>query len=498
MLAALLAGATASAAPSGNWQAAESAHFIIYSRNSPERIEKLASDLESYDKLMRMASGTRDEDSVVKVRIYEVEDTSDIQRALGVSNTGIAGFYDSNVLGPFLVTPRTIDFETTADFTPSLVLHHEYAHHFMLQYFPAIYPDWYVEGFAELIGSSKRMHDGRIGYGMPATHRGQYIAENWVPVSDLLLKEKVTYLDTYAEGWVLTHFFTFTPERTKQFRAYLNALAAGQSLKDAALVFGNLNDLNRDARKYLMAGSFSYRPVKVDIPQPAVRKSRLLSAGEAALIPEVIAFNDSSLGGIRKPGERERQRVRREALLQSVRDKAAAYLSDPFAIYFLAEAENAAGNYPAAEAATDRLLAIQPDQVRALARKSMLLSRRASKLDGAARTAMAGQARAMAVRANKIATDDPLPLLAYYESYRLPGEKAPEAAIEGLMQAVSTLPRDDGVRLTLVNELESDGRYEEAVGWIMPIANDPHESPMRTAAREQLDRLRKERGGSSK
>ena len=104
----------------------------------------------------------------------------------------------------------------------------------------------------------------------------------------------------------------------------------------------------------------------------------------------------------------------------------------------------------------------------------------------------------MAVRANKIATDDPLPLLAYYESYRLPGEKAPEAAIEGLMQAVSTLPRDDGVRLTLVNELESDGRYEEAVGWIMPIANDPHESPMRTAAREQLDRLRKERGGSSK
>jgi hypothetical protein len=122
----------------------------------------------------------------------------------------------------------------------------------------------------------------------------------------------------------------------------------------------------------------------------------------------------------------------------------------------------------------------------------MLLARQAATLQGSARTQLSEQARLLAVKANQTDINNPLPLLAYYESFRLAGEKAPEAAVQGLMQAVSTLPRDDGIRMLLVNELESDRRYAEAIGWIMPIANDPHESPMRSAAREQLARLRQE------
>ena len=79
------------------------------------------------------------------------------------------------------MTPRKTT-GTGRYFTPDLVLHHEYAHHFMLQYFPAIYPGWYTEGFAELIGSSKMMDDGRIGYGMPALHRGNDINAYWAPL----------------------------------------------------------------------------------------------------------------------------------------------------------------------------------------------------------------------------------------------------------------------------------------------------------------------------
>ena len=107
---------------------------------------------------------------------------------------------------------------------------------------------------------------------------------------------------------------------------------------------------------------------------------------------------------------------------------------------------------------------------------------------------MAAQARALAGRANRSDKDDPLPLLAYYESYRLIGEKVPNLAVEGLMQAVSTRPKDTGMRLRLVNQLESEGRYAEAIGWIMPIANDPHDAPLRSAAREQLERLRQKLG----
>jgi tetratricopeptide (TPR) repeat protein len=485
-----LATSTASAA-APVWQAAETAHFIIYSKGSQQRLEKLATDLESYDKLMRMATGMGDENDIVKVRIYEVDNTGDIERALGISNTGVAGFYDSNILGPFLVTPRSIDTETK-DFTPELVLHHEYAHHFMLQYFPAVYPDWYVEGFAELIGSSKRLDDGRIGYGMPATHRGHDIATDWVALQELLVKERVTDVDTYGQGWALTHFFTFTPPRTKQFRAYLDALTAGKSMKEASQVFGDLADLNREARRYITAGSFSYRPVKVDIAQPVIRRTRPLSAAEVALVPEVIAFRDEPLDTYRKPSERNRQRKLREANLNRIREKAQLYPGDTFALYFLAEAENAAGNYAQAQAAADRLLALQPNHVRAMARKSMLLSQQASTLQGPGRAAMGADARALAVKANRADAVDPLPLLAYYESFRLIGEKVPELAVTGLMQVVSTLPRNDGLRLQLVDQLESDGRYAEAIGWIMAVANSPHESPLRATAREKLERLRQE------
>ena len=153
VLGAVLAVALSSARPAAaEWRVYEARHFQIYSESGEAKATELAARLERYDKLMRMATGIPD-DNPAKVRIFEVASTDDIEKALGVSNTGIAGFYTSNSFGPFLLTPRKTE-EGGRYFTPLLVLQHEYAHHFMLQYFPATYPGWYVEGFAELIGSS--------------------------------------------------------------------------------------------------------------------------------------------------------------------------------------------------------------------------------------------------------------------------------------------------------------------------------------------------------
>ena len=191
---AAVAALSLSTAAQAEWREVETAHFRIVTESAPADVEKFAARLESYDRLMRMVTGTKD-DKPVKVRIYEVAGLGEVERAVNAPNSGIAGFYDSNALGPFAVTPRKTQ-GAGRHFTPELVLHHEYAHHFMLQYFPAIYPGWYVEGFAELIGSSKPMDDGRIGYGMPALHRGNDINAYWVPLQELLTKEKVVYLDT--------------------------------------------------------------------------------------------------------------------------------------------------------------------------------------------------------------------------------------------------------------------------------------------------------------
>ncbi|MBA3667654.1 MAG: hypothetical protein H0W65_08025 [Sphingomonas sp.] len=111
-------------------------------------------------------------------------------------------------------------------------------------------------------------------------------------------------------------------------------------------------------------------------------------------------------------------------------------------------------------------------------------------MTGDGRKQLVVRARAMAVRANRSDPDDPRPLLAYYQSFSLNGEAPPPAAVDGLMQAVSLLPRDNGSRQLLVDQLAREKRYDEAIAWLMPVANSPHKSPRREAAQQQMKQLR--------
>ena len=481
------------------WHAAETQHFIIYSKSPQQRIEQLATDLESYDKLIRMATDINDNLPPVKVRVYEVDGMNDVQKALGIDETsGVAGFYTSNSLGPYLVTPHSIDAGIDPEFTAAIVMHHEYAHHLMLQYFPVAYPSWYIEGFAELIGASKVMDDGRIGYGMPARYRSHAIAAtNWVPLQELLTHEKVYGLDTYAQGWAVTHFFTFDKKRSQQFRQYLAALNSGQSLADAAKVFGDLNQLDREARSYVTSSSFEYRPVKVDIAKPVIQSVRTVSAGEAALIPEVIAYDDTDPNQIEKKGIRDHDLMLRQHNLERTRDIVQQYPNDPFALRFLAEIEYSVGDYAQSEAAADKLLAISPNDVHGMARKAMTMAIQAKNLPASQKAAVLEQARSLASKANHLDTLDPLPLLAYYETFHEAGEQAPEVAVNGLRQVVSTDPRATVPRELLVDELASERQWAEAIGWLSPLANDPHNSPVRDSARTKMAWLKSQLAGKA-
>lgn len=493
LVAGLLSVSAVAAEPA--WTASETKHFIIYSKSPPERVRDLAIDLERYDKLIRMATNIPDDVQSTKVRIYEVDGLKEIRDALGEDeDSAIAGFYSANSLGPFLVTPRKTGY-VGEYFDADLVRHHEYAHHMMLQYFPKAYPQWYVEGFAELIGSSKVMPDGRIGYGMPAKQRGHDIAVDWAPLQELLTKEKPWGVDPYGQGWAITHFFTFDKKRSAEFRQYLLALNSGKSLAEAAQVFGDLNQLDREARAYVTAGTFEYRPVKVDIALPVIQSTRPLSAGEAALIPEVVAFSDIDLDLYDKKGDRDHELARREHNLDQTRAVVRQYPNDPFALYFLAESEYALGNYTQSEAAADRLLAIQPNNVHGLARKAIVMATQARSLPAAQKSAMVDQARGLAAKANHLDNFAALPLLAYYETFHEAGEEAPEIAVEGLEQAVSTEPRDTHARELLVDELSSDHKWADAIYWLGPLANDPHDSPVRESARKKMEWLKGQLAG---
>lgn len=485
-----LAACLPAAASGAEWRAAETEHFIIYTDESDKELEKMATRLEKMDALLRMATGISDDVEPVKVRIYVVEDTAAVGKAVGRDGSGILGFYTSNIFGPFAVTPaKTPSY--AGGFDADMVLYHEYAHHFMLQYFPASYPQWYVEGFAELIGSSKFLPDGRIGYGMPAKHRGDHLAFAWAPLQEVLTKpaDKVHNFDLYGQGWAITHFLTFSDERAPQMREYLKRLTQGQSLEEAAKAFGNVSKLNQEAAKYLRAGSFAYKPVDVKIEEPVIRAVRPLGPGEAALVPETIAFRDYSLNWFKKEANKKRELEFRESILAQIRDKAARYAADPFALYLLGEAEYAAGNYDRAEAAADRLLALDPNHVRGRVRKALAMLQNAP---AAQRAARAGEARKLVLAANRANPNDVLPLVGYYETFKLAGERAPDQAVEGLAAAVETLPGDESIRQMLVDEMAAQKKWRLAIAYLAPLANSPHETPMREEARKQMAQLEAE------
>lgn len=490
LAAALFCSATSAHA---EWRKFETQHFIIYSQSDNQRVNQLATGLENTDGLMRMATGLKMDAPAVKVRIYEVADEGQVQAALGETGTGIAGFYTSNILGPYAVTLRKA-FSAEGDFTAEIVLHHEYAHHFMLQYFPGTYPTWYVEGFAELIGASKELPDGRMAYGYPAKYRGDQIAFDWVDLHDVLLKpeEKLSNFDLYGQGWAMTHYLTFSKDRSGQLRNYLEALNAGKPPEEAVKAFGDMGELNREAHAYLSRGQFNYTPVKVPIQQPVIEKISSVGPAEAALIPDTIAFNDDDLSLYRKDSDRQSELKRRKKVLEDIRSEAKQYPDDPYALYLLAQAEKASGNSQQADIAVDRLLAVQPQHSGGLALKSMLVSEAAANAMGEARLAQADQARRLAMAANKADPDNPLTYVAFYEGFRASGQPVPENAVRGLEAAVLKLPSNTGIRQMLVDELAAERHFREAMIVLAPLANSPHESPLRAAAREQMAKLQAE------
>src|SRR3954451_5660386 len=174
------------AAARAEWREAETAHFQIYSDGSESQLVEYAQRLEGVGELLRKATATAADLPPSKVRVILFPTVAQVRHAYHGHDRDIAGFYTVNMQGPLAISTRGQD-KNDENLGPDVILFHEYAHHFMLEYFPATYPAWYVEGYAELIGSSKIQPDGKIAYGFPAKHRGHDIAAEWMPLDELFL-----------------------------------------------------------------------------------------------------------------------------------------------------------------------------------------------------------------------------------------------------------------------------------------------------------------------
>ena len=449
------------------WQEASSRHFVLYSNDKPERVRAFTTKLERFDKALRVQRGMSDEPISPETRltVYVVDDIDDVQKlAHGLGS--VAGFYEAHA-HPVAFVPRQSGNETT-DLNAQQILLHEYNHHFMLSNWTnAAFPAWFVEGFAEFNATAIFRDDGAITFGAPPLYRAFGILNAKILPMNRVLSSNPGDLDEeqanvlYGRGWLLTHYLSFEPSRAGQLNAYIAAINTGKPIAEAKLALKNVDELDHLLDKYADQRRFSTRTISGAALVVGETTVRALTPAEAAVMPVRIR-SDAGVG-----------RKEAHAVAVLARRLAAPYPQDAAAQNALAEAEYDAGNYSAAEAAADRALAANPKSIHAMLYKGMalgLVAQQAKKTD----PATWGAVRHWFLAANKVDTEDPLPLTMFYLSYIGEGQTPTKNADAALLYAYRLAPYDDELRLLAGRVYLQQGNVAGARRAIVPLAYSAH------------------------
>ena len=138
------------------------------------------------------------------------------------------------------------------------------------------------------------------------------------------------------------------------------------------------------------------------------------------------------------------------------------------------------GDFGLAEAAADRAIAADPDNVMAMAYKARIAGQRALASDEPA--GYWDEARKWIRRANRADPAQPLPFVLFYDSFVAQGKDIPEGAVKGLYAAMPLIPQDGSLSARVAVELIKSGNIARAREVLAPAAFSPHaprESSMR-------------------
>lgn len=466
----LLTAAALSLAPSvahADWYEASSPHFVVYADDSPERLRGYTERLERFDQALRFITGTPDkpQSPMSRVRVFVVDDVGEVQKLFG--RRGPAGFMNSRASVSFAIVPRG---GGGGDLDAQAILFHEYAHSFMFSTWPsAVFPPWFVEGFAEFVGTAVFRSDGAVLIGAHPEYRGFGMLDSaTVPAKRLLSLNPGKLRDMqaqtfYGRGWLLTHY-SLLGGHADQFVDYIKAVNAGK-LDEANRAFGDFNQLDSRLDAYAKRPRIPVIPLTKDQLPIGKVTLRALPPGEAAVMP---AFIRSTRGVDKKLA------VEVAALARGL---AAPYPNDAAAQNELAEAEFDTENYAAAEAAADRALAADPKSVHALMYKGM------AQMEMAKKEKVTDAARWKAIRgwflkANRLDTQYPWPMIYYYDSFEAANEPPSKNAETGLLGAYALAPFDLGLRLQAGKVLLQRKDVAAARVAFEPVAYGPHSGPL--------------------
>lgn len=471
------------------WHEASSDHFVIYADDKDADIRKFAENLERYHSAMAYLLGIKaDRPSPSnRVTIYVVGDQSDIRKLAGTGGR-VAGFYIPRAGGSRAFVQDIRNQRGYPHFS-TIVLLHEYAHHFLMTSTRFAMPRWLNEGSAEFYAAAGFDDEGGVLIGRPAQHRaGELARADPVHVRELL--ERAAYdrdrgagRDSfYGKSWLLYHYLTFSDERAGQLAQYQRNLAGGMpSLAAGEAAFGDLDVLEGELKSYMRNRrwlSIGLGPDRLSIGDINLRK---LTPGEAAIMPLQIR----SQRGVNAEQATE--------ILVEVRKVAAGYPDDPGVLTALAEAEYDAGNDQQAIAVADGAIARDPSRVNAYVQKGFAMFRQARKADDK-ETAFAAAMQPFEAL-NAIENDHPLPLIYYYRSFAERRVKPPEDARAALERASVLAPFDLQLQFNTATMLVREGKFALAREFLAPLAANPHGGRTAEMARQLRDRLANAQSG---
>ena len=487
---AMAGGLLAMAGPAdAGWLRAESQRFIVYSDGSERPLRDFVQKLESYDRLLRFRSGLDPEAAPDrKLPIYLVRDRRGLSRVAPGIGDGVGGFYtpsDEDIYAIAVNETTTARGRSPQALSGETILLHEYAHHFMLGNFGRLYPAWFIEGFADFYGNTDI--EAEITYiGRHSNNRMAWLREgSWIDMEEFLANP-MWKVNRYRAGtyypiaWLLTHWFMSDTARTAQLAEYLRLYGDGMGSVEAMQQATGLTpqQLQAQLRSY-SRGALNYTGLPIRWPEAQISITRM---------PE--SADDLLLLGQRLARDKLPEAQAADTLAQ-VRRLAAKYPDDGLALLTLGHVEADYGDKAAAETALNRLLEIEPGNVRALQLLASIRMAQAAE-EGADKPALMGQARAYLGRAYRLDDANYTTFLMLARS-REGAEGYPNendlATWELAQQLAPQLP---SARLGYASALIAVDQKDQAVDLLQPLANNPHDRKNAHAARVLIARARGE------
>jgi len=463
------------------WQRADTPNFIIYSDGYPHELQRWAKKIEMYNAVLREHFGRPPDRKGARLTIYMLENERAVARLVGQKY--LAGLYNPSSEGSYAITNRKPTYYKK-DMSGQQTLFHEYAHHFMYRHFPAAYPAWYREGFAEYVATVTFDVDGYWTFGLPATHRQKHLDKDPLPIETVLFGdadslEPKRHSAFYAWSWLLVHMLNSDAGRAGQLQAYLAKFSAGESPQKAAQVFGDLGTLEAQLRAYAQSAHRhrqSKKPIawsdEIHVTALDPLASRLIELGLERRTKRDLEATRNSLRQLAKTAPNDAD-VQLELALT---ERDIARRSRP-------------RDFSRAEAAADRALTADPSHTRANVLKASLAISRLRQSRSVSRQDWI-KARLRLIFAIRETPGDPLPYLRLFSSYSRQGRRPSKSAHQAIAKAFTLQPESTDIRIAYAFSLAMQGKHGNAMRLARVLASDPHAAHLGKRAMATLERMK--------